>query len=233
MPVKNVKKVVYRKRKAAKPPMVRKKYSSEIIARDPFPKTKNCTLVYKNPSTLFSTGALVNYNSLRIMCNGCYDFDSSNYFGDKQPLYFDSLCSDTGPYTQYKVYAWKTTIKVLSSTSNPLNVYFDPNASSQFDADTPTEMKNRPGVQHRMITGQANAQPYATFTKYNTLKSIVGKNQTGDSTYSGAYNANPVNAIYASLLIETATGTVVNSDTLVSVSHVFYVQFYNRDALIS
>lgn len=229
---KNVKKVPYKK-KLTKKPMGYRKKAMLSISRNPFPKTKNCTLVYKNPSTLFSTGAILNYNSLRINCNGMFDFDTSNYFGDKQPLYFDQLCSVDGPYTDYKVYAWKTTIQVLSSTNNPLNVYFDPASTTGFDADTPQEMKNRPGVQYRMITGQGNARPYATFTKYNSLKSIIGRNQTGDDKYTGRYNANPATSYFATLLIETATGTVTNSDTLVSVTHTFYAQFFNRDSVVS
>lgn len=85
----NVKKVMPRKKPVKKFNRMRKKTYKLAIPRNPFPKTKNCTLVYKNPSTLFSTGAILNYNSLRINCNGMFDFDTSNYFGDKQPLYFD------------------------------------------------------------------------------------------------------------------------------------------------
>lgn len=84
-----------------------------------------------------------------------------------------------------------------------------------------------------MITGYNNARPYAKFTKYNSLKSIVGKNQTGDDKYTGRYNSNPSTSYFATLLIETATGTVSNSDTLLSVTHTFYAQFFNRDSVVS
>lgn len=235
MPARNVKKVVYRKRQPKKRATMRRKSYAESIPRDPFPKTKNCTLVYKNPSSvLFQTSATFGYESLRVMNNGMFDFDTSNLFGNKQPLYFDQLCSGEGPYTHYKVYAWKTTFKVLNVSNQILNVWFDPHSTSAFDADTPLEMNNRPGVQYKMLTTQANASPSAIFTKYTTLASVVGKNQVGDQGYSGTYGANPANVNYSTILVGNAIpGTLTVSDTLLSVTHTFYCQFYNRDSLVS
>lgn len=228
-----IKKAPYKK-KATKKVVTYKPRRMRMTSSIPFPKVKYCKLVYKNPSSVFSTpGAIQDYNSLRIICNALYDFDYSNYFGDKQPLYFDQLCSAVGPYTNYKVTAWKTTIKLINASSKILNVYFDPASTLVTDTDTPVELKNRPAVQYRQITASANAQPSCTFSYYNSLRRFFGKNQTSDITLTGDYSSNPSTPIYAALMIQNADGSVAQSDVLMSVTHTFYCQFFNRDATAS
>ena len=205
------------------------------IPTNPFPKVKNCTLLYKQPSITLTSGGVSGTILTRFRCNSLYDFDVDNNFLDKQPLYFDQLLSVTGPYKNYKVNAWKTTITVTNLTDRALQVYFDQGTvNSITDADTSTEVQNRQGVINKLITAQANAKPQLTFTSYRKLNSFVPKIANQATEYTGTYAADPTNLIISSLLLtnlDPASITVFQAQ--VSVTHTFYTTVFNYDSLNS
>lgn len=141
----------YKKKRNTRKPYKTRKFNSRIKAvikskKIPalFPLTKQCRLVYKNPSTTISSGGLTSYTSQVFACNNCNDFDYSNNLGNKSPLYWDYLCTAQGPYKKFRVNAWKTTLKVINLSDKALNVYFDHGTlGAVTDADTPQEMQNR------------------------------------------------------------------------------------------
>lgn len=199
----------------------------------PFPKVMNTTLVYKNSSTNLASSGLLPYQAVTWANNNMYDFDTSNVLGNKQPLYYDQLLSVDGPYKNYKVNGWKTTIKLINLSDRPLFVFFEPSTFSYFEADTPIEIENRKGVQERLLTSASNAKPIAYFSKYTSLKSVAPKTISQGENYQAPYNANPQQQIYSSLVWKTIDGSITAFQVALHVSHVFYVQLYNDDSIIS
>lgn len=198
-----------------------------------FPLTKSCKLIYKNPSTTITSNGIVNYRACIFKLNSCYDLDYNNEFGNKQPLYFDYLCTANGPYANFQVNAWKTTIKFINLSDKALNVYYDHGQNKGiFESDTPTEIQNRQGVSHRMVTAQGNAKPMCIFTSYRTIKPFYPKYDR-DSNLAGSFSADPFNLVYGTLLAQTIDGSTTAFSYAIEVTHVFYTQLYNRDMILS
>lgn len=239
MPRKQYVPTIRRKRKVTKVPArrpgMRMRPRNNRIARPisslPFPKVKTCTLVYKYPGyTLGSSiGGLV---TQRFKCNSMFDFDYDNNMGNKQPLYYDQLFSDTGPYKYYKVNAWRTKITVTNLSSQALHCYYDQGAIGSFvDSDTQLEAQNRPGVIYRLLTGAANARPQAVFQSYKTLKSFAPNKISSGLDYGAAWNADPINTIFSSLLVGNLSVVDTTAFNVVfTVEHTFYATCYLNDA---
>lgn len=200
------------------------------LYRSPFPAVKNLTLVYKNPSQVLSTSSTFGYTSLGFIPTDIYDYDFSNVVGNKQPLYFDQIFTATGPYRSWKVNAWKTKIKVINLSDKVFNVYWEGGSlAGVTDLDTPIEMKNRPGVQYKMLTAQGNAKPYCEFTSYRTTKGCIP--QYAGQEIVGSYDAGPSKRCVQTLLIEHLDGVIgVSQNYAVQIETVFYVTAYERDA---
>ena len=64
--------------------------SDDSRAIGPFAERKMVTFEYKNAATTVGSANLL---QLSVLLNSVYDFDKSsgNYFGNKQPLYYDQL----------------------------------------------------------------------------------------------------------------------------------------------
>lgn len=205
-----------------------------MISRGPFPKIMSTTLLYKSPSTnTITSSGLTFLNWVNFRVNSLFDFDFNDVFSNKQPLFFDQLCSDTGPYRNYRVNAWKTTLEVINLTDAALHVYYDPMASTQDQADTIAEVRNRRGVITKMLTAQNNAKPTCVFSKYNSVKQFAPNKTTSDTNYQAAYNNNPASTIFSTLAWERVDQTVTSFTIAVKVSHVFYCSLYNADSISS
>lgn len=112
----------------------------------PFPKVMNTTLVYKNPSVNVTSAGISSYNYCNFALNSMFDFDQTNIIGNKQPLFYDQLLSIDGPYKNYKVNAWKTTIKFINLSDKAMFVYYDGNLTALTETDQLNEVQNRRGV---------------------------------------------------------------------------------------
>ena len=202
-------------------------------SKGPFPKIFNTQLVYKNPSATITSLGLSSSLYLNLCANNMFRFDTNANFGNKQPLFFDQLCSATGPYRWYKVNAWKTTIKLINLTDKAMYTYYDPAASSVTETDTSNELENRRGVKFQMLTAQGNAKPMVTYKTYRTLKSFAPQSVSSSENYSAEYNAEPAQKVFQTLMWRTIDGSTAAYTVAVQVSHVFYCTFYNADSAAS
>lgn len=198
-----------------------------------FPMRKNCSFLYKNPSTTITTAGVNAFYAIRLRCNSLFDVDFDNLFGDKQPLYYDSLISETGPYRNYKVNAWKTIIKVVNlETSRTLMAYFDPGSlAGSGEADTATEIRNRAYVQSRIITPVGSGGGMCTFVSYRKTKSFSPT--TKEDNYTGVYNGNPSNVIFSTLNVIPVDGLTTAYNFMIEVTHIQYATLFNNDAVVS
>lgn len=228
---KYIRKKGMKKRKAR---YMKRKVFRRVPKSGPFPRIKNTTLLYKNPSTTISSGGILSYKTCQFAANSLYDYDVSNLLGNKQPLYFDQLLSIDGPYRQYRVNAWKTKIRILNLSDKALNIYWNPATVNSFtDTDTPTEMQNWRGVRYAQLTAQNNAKPMCTFSSFHRLRNIVPTTGTQTTQYLGSYTANPSIGISQTLLAETIDGSTATFNFAVEIEHVFYVTLFDSDAIVS
>jgi len=213
--------------------MTRKRLPNPSLGYSIFPRTRNVTFLYKDTASWSSAG-LVNYTASRFKINSVHDFDVDNRFQDKQPLYFDKLLTQDGPYRQYKVNAWKTTLRILNLDANrPIMAYWENGTvNTVADNDSWTEMKNRPGVQSRMLTQATGARSYATIKSFQTLKQCVGAN-AADVNYAGTYAGSPTIPIYANLLLATIDGSVNAFTVQVEIATVFYCTLFDNQSVIN
>lgn len=200
-----------------------------------FPRILHTTLLYKDTGTISNTSGLTSYAVARLKCNSLTDLDYDNVFANKQPLFFDQLFNaSVGPYKQYKVNAWKTVYKVYNTDSTrALSVYFDQGSVNTYvDADTPQEMKNRPGVISKILTPSGGAKPMCYISKYNIMKNFLGLSRA-DYSLAAGFTVDPTTLIVSTLLATTIDGSTTAFSCQVEVSHIFYVTCMDIDANIS
>lgn len=195
----------------------------------PFTGVKYVTFVYDNGLTAMANNAT--YVSANIVCNGAFDVDNNlgAYFGNKQPLYFDTLISAAGPYKQYKVISWETTYTVISQTAVPCNVYFMPPISAGSEIDSVAEAENFPGVTKRYLTAKDGASNKTTVTVKGHIDDVYPCQWDG---LNGTVSANPSLAVIGGLLVATADGTT-NVTAYVAIEHKMYTELQVVDALVS
>ena len=204
-----------------------------IARKGPFPIRMNTSLIYKGPSTTITSGGIFNYNACTFKLNDMFDFDYNNIVGNKQPLFYDQVLSQDGPYKYYKVNAWKTTIRFINLSDKAMFVYYDPCTALITESDTPTEIQNRRGVQSFMLTAQGNAKPSCVISKYQSLKSFFPKSVNSSENFAAGYNASPSTFAYSNLLWQTMDGSVTPYTIAFQIQHTFFCTLYNADSIIS
>lgn len=205
------------------------------ISSIPFPKIRNCTFIYKQPSVTLTSSGLTGSLITRFRLNSLFDFDVDNNFSDKQPLFFDQMFSSSGPYKYYKVNAWSTTVTVTNLTDRALHSYYDQGViGSIVDSDTALEAQNRAGVQYSLLTAQANSKPQTVFKSFKTTKSFAPRGVSSGLDYGASYNADPANQIVSTLLITNLDPTLLTTfSAVVSVTHKFFATCYLQDSVLS
>ena len=208
---------------------------SRTLTTVPFPKIRQCTFIYKQPSVNIPSSLINGKILIRLNANGMFDFDADNYLADKQPLFYDQMFSAVGPYRYYKVNAWKTKLTVTNLTNNALQVYYDQGTiGSIVEADTAVEAQNRPGVIYNLLTGAANAKPQCTIKSYKTTRSFAPRVVSSGLDYGASYNANPLNTITSTLLVTNLDATdFTQFNCVVTVEHVFFATCYLQDSTLS
>lgn len=207
------------------------KTTSQKLSDGPFPRSKNTTLVYENALTSVAPAAAL--VTLGTKPNSAYDYDNSSgaAFGNKQPLYYDSLLSVSGPYKNYKVNSWKTTYTIVNMTDEPLTVFAMPPLGATSEIDFLAEADNFFGVKRLYLTGKGGSRSMGTITVTGNVADIY-TSATGEGGLIAAYNADPAYLIYSGLLLASANGTT-NVEARVAVRHEMKTTLQVVDALVS
>lgn len=222
----NVKKRPARKKKY----VIRKRTYAKKKSSIPFTITKNCSLLYKNTSATLTPGAV--YGSQRFRLNSCFDFDYDNNFGNKQPLFYDALLNEGGPYRSFRVNAWKISFKIVNTSSVPITVYWQNGSlNSVSDADTQAEMQNMPRVKSLQLTSSSGSKSIGYLRAYGTVKGVLGRKP--DDVFEGTYNSSPNQLINGTLGYMATDGVSTLAQLVVEVNCVQYVTLFNRDAIVS
>lgn len=206
-----------------------------ISKRDPFPRImRNVIMRYQDTPgyTMSWPGGVSYYNAFHMYPTSLYDFDYSGVIGNKQPLYFDTLCTSTGPYGNFRVKSWKTTVTVVNLSSVPVVVFLGQASltGGTAELDTPTEVQNFPGVKKEFLTEKGGEKCIAKLTIYGELSKLA--TTAKDADWTGGYAANPAKNVTISALVQSMDGSSAGS-CLISVNHEAVADFFNQDAYIS
>lgn len=204
--------------------------SKTTLARSlgPFQGKKFVTLLYENALTLMNGTTFGTYN---IGCNDAYDVDKTTVYGNKQPLYYDTLLTGGGPYKQYKVHSWKTTYTILNDSTIPINVWVMPPNSGTAELDLVSELDNFPGVVRKYLS-QRNGANNATEVTVTGHVADVFPGYKDDVTFIGSYNSSPQTIVYGGLGIQSGDGSTTY-EVYVAIKHEMYVELQLVDALVS
>lgn len=206
-----------------------------LVKRDPFPPImRSVNMRYQDSPgyTLSWPGGVSYYNAFHAYPTSLYDYDYSGAIGNKQPLYYDTLLTSTGPYLYYRVKSWKTVITVVNLSTVPVVVFAGQSSitGSVSELDQPTEMQNFPGVKKEFLTEKGGEKCIAKITLFGNTKNIA--TNAFDTDFTGSYNSSPTKNITQSILVQSMDGSSAGS-CLVSVSHEAVSDLFVRDAVVS
>lgn len=210
-----------------------------LITKDPFPREIRRKITWLGDPVYRAPGTTS--DSLLIKLNSLYDPDYNNVFGNTQPLYFDQLCSATGPYQKFRVNSWKAKVTIYNLTPDeagtvavPLNFAMTQGAVSSTDVDTFTELINQPGVMTELIGPQNTTFAMQSFWMNGSVKDYIPKYTSKDDDYIGDYGTDPAKLIYLAIGVKNANGA--GASTLkyyLKVAVEFDITMFARDAIPS
>jgi len=200
-------------------------------APGPFQGKKFVTFLYENELTAI-TGA-TNLLVAQVASNSMYDFDKhgGSCFGNKQPLYFDTLLSASGPYKVYKVISWKTTYTLVNTSNVPVTIWALPPIAATAEIDSAAEADNFPGVKRLYLTGSTGTKTTGTITVTGHVNDVYPEDDR-DANLNGTYGTDPTNIIYGGIIVHGSDGTTA-PNVYVAVKHEAYTELQYVDALVS
>lgn len=206
--------------------------SATTMARTPgpFQGKKIVDLVYENGLT--PVGGAATFTAMAIVANGAYDVDVASLFGNKQPLYYDSLLTSSGPYQVYKVTSWRTTYTIYNGSSVAMNCFAIGCVASTADFDSVAEAENYPGVKRLYLGAKGSTKDMGTITVTGNITDL-SPSFVGDRGWGGAYNANPSYPAYGTLLLSSSDGSGTTNLVCVAIKHEMYTELQQVDSLVS
>jgi len=141
-----------------------------------------------------------------IANNSCFDADVTNLLGNKQPLFYDQWCSNTGSYTKYCVDAWSTSLRIQNLAANALTVYLIPNRLYTTIMDTEAEVQNLPGVKIYTVGGVNGSNSVVNLTvPFTRTRRAVSPYDSTNNT--AVYNASPSIINYTGVFVVSSNAT--------------------------
>jgi len=200
-------------------------YTRDRVA---LPATKTVTFQYD--SVLAAVSAIGQVVSLPVALNDINDFDrtTSNAFGNKQPLYYDTLVNSSN-YTNSRVESWEVTFSVVNSGAAPMQVYCVSASNTTASFDSETKASNLPGVQKIELTADGGSKNHCTVTIVGNVNDLYA-GYPMDSGLSAGFGGSPANLIFGGLTLYTVTGALT---ACVSVKAKLRTKLFVRTAVIS
>lgn len=197
----------------------------------PFHGKKMVSFEYLNELTPFAPGAVL--GNISVCANDIFDFDrSGTTLGNKQPLYYDTFLTASGPYKSFKVISWETTYTIINTGTSPVTIWAIPPVGAAAEIDSAAEADNFPGMQVLYLTGSAGTKTFGTITVKGHINDVYPNYKEANSTLSGGFGTSPTSQVFQGLVVHSSDNTT-NVTVTVAVRHVPYVELSSVDALVS
>lgn len=190
-----------------------------------FPNVLKTVLRYDS-NLIRRSGGVSQTNPAAVRLNSLYDFDNDNVLDNKQPLYFDTLVTATGPYRSAKCDSWSSRITVINNSTDPLQFYWC-QADSIAEIDSNIEIQNRPGVQRLLLAPKGSSGDRGIIKSTGSMYKIFGDAVNPVSKISFA-TADPATVAFGTYVGYNPNAASV-PDFWVSIQHDFSVELSNVD----
>lgn len=209
--------------------VVRRDQSTLATYPGPFQNRKIVTFEYQNSLVAIAPGAIS--LQLPVAYNDLFDFDRTTLgsWGNKQPLYYDSLLSASGPYRAYKVKSWVCTFTFVNAGTNNVSCFALPPTSATSEIDSLAEADNMPGVVRAYATAVSGYKNMVSVTTKGTPFDVF-QLYGDDSNTNGPYNNSPGSACFGGLFLNADSGLLTGS---VAVHCEMVAELAVVDALVS
>lgn len=200
-------------------------YRADVVA---LPASRN--VIFEYDSILTGLTAIGQVVSLPVCFNDVNDFDrsSAGVYGNKQPLYYDTLVNSSN-YTNTRVESWEATFDVINLGTTPLQVFCVSASSATNLFDSETKASNLPGVTKVTLTPATGSKAHTSITVKGNIKDLYA-GYPNDSGLSAGSNASPANLVFGGLTLYCTSSTV---SAAVSVRAKLNTMLFVRTAVIS
>lgn len=225
---------------------MRKKFAKWTVSKsvpvldiNPFPTTYRTTLTWHPPAVNLSGSNNAVY---QIKVNDAFDPDGTGSFGNGQALYFDQICSSTGPYKSFIVHGWRAQVTINNSTGSGDTVPYQTLCDAvelivqqgyeiNTEGDTNAELQSAPNRQVALLSPalEAPGNRHTFYMRGKTSDYVTVP--AFDSTLGGNFAASPAVVVFLNIGARSIAG---DNFSLYAMVHVeFDIEFYNQDGAAS
>lgn len=195
----------------------------------PFQGKKFVELVYDQAPLAQTTTAGGTF--FAVVSNSAFDFDNTGNLGNKQPQYYDTLLTSSGPYKSYKVISWKTTWTFVNASPVGLNIWVSPPITATAECDSVAEADDFPGVKKLTLTAESGSKSTGKLTTTGHFRDVYPALPYTTNAIA-AFSASPSATCFQTVVYQPADGAAATK-LYAGVRHVMYCELGQLDAIVS
>lgn len=210
------------------------------IPINPFPPVYRTKVTWAPAATMWTPGS--NNAVIQFKLNSVFDCELSSVFTPQQPLFFDSICTSTGPYKQFKVIGWRGKITMVNmggqsddtpSTSlrDTYEILYQQGYELSAEGDTNTELQSAPNLQRHLLPGIVNGSASQKSIYFQGKCRDFFATTADDSTLVGNYAADPAIIVYGSFGARSLNSKNILLGLQVTLE--YDVEFFSNDGVSS
>lgn len=210
------------------------------IPINPFPAVYRTKITYAPPGSQYSPG--FNSTVIQFQLTNLYNPDFNTAVGGGQPLFFDQLCSSTGPYKQFKVLGWRGKFTLVNlggiredtpstGTQDCYEILWQQGYELSAEGDTNAELQSAPNLQRHLLPSTLNGSASQKVIYFQGRTKDFFAETVDDSTLVGNYAGTPAIVVYGSLGIRSLGSKLITMGIQVTIE--FDVEFFSQDGAAS